>query len=238
MFKFKHTTFSKFRYVGVEFISTLHRNTSPIFSRIFPRFSILEKIISRLAAEYLLSCTRTRTVFEFCFKRSHSCILIGNSCDDRCFLKCIVAALCDKGKNMGRWLGNMKKLWREYFLTFPTTSKVMKKYEQKWPVSINVYGHSGIIYLHYLSSTLLQSDRQVVNLLLHSRHYFLIRNMSTLVTPQCKTNNVMFALLVCCILFVRIGMKLIFISARKMALSTFSLRRMKLSWGFLLSTVW
>ena len=31
MFKFKHTAFSKFRYVGEEFIYTLHRNSSPIF---------------------------------------------------------------------------------------------------------------------------------------------------------------------------------------------------------------
>ena len=68
MFKFKHTAFSKFRYVGAEFISTLHRNASPIFSRIFLRFSILEKIISRLAAEYLLSCTpHTRTALNFAF---------------------------------------------------------------------------------------------------------------------------------------------------------------------------
>ena len=34
-------------------------------------------------------------------KRSHSCISIGNSCDDKCFLKCIVAAFCDKGKKRG-----------------------------------------------------------------------------------------------------------------------------------------
>ena len=68
MFQFKHTAFSKFRYVGVDFISTLHRKASPIFSRIFPRFSILEKIISQLAAEYLLSCTpRTRTALNFAF---------------------------------------------------------------------------------------------------------------------------------------------------------------------------
>ena len=75
------------------------------------------------------------------------------------------------------------------FLTFPTTSKGIKKFEQKWPLRINVYGYSGVIYPHYLSSTLLQPDRQVVNLLLHSRHYFLIRNMSALVTPQCKMNE-------------------------------------------------
>ena len=128
-------------------------------------------------------------------KRSRSCISIGNSCDDRCFLKCIVAALCGKGKNVGRWCGEYEKIMRGIqelssgFLTFPTTSKVIKKFEQKWPVSINVYGYSGVIYPHYLSSTLLQPDRQVVNLLLHSRHYFLIRNMSALVTPQCKINK-------------------------------------------------
>ena len=68
MFKFKHTAFFKFRYVGAEFISTLQRNVSPIFSRIFPRFSIFEKTISRLAAEYLLSCApHTRTALNFVF---------------------------------------------------------------------------------------------------------------------------------------------------------------------------
>ena len=36
-----------------------------------------------------------------CIKRSRSCILIGNSCDDRCFLKFIVAALCEKRKECG-----------------------------------------------------------------------------------------------------------------------------------------
>ena len=34
-------------------------------------------------------------------KRSCSCILIGNSCDEKCFLKCVMSALCDKGKNVG-----------------------------------------------------------------------------------------------------------------------------------------
>ena len=56
-------------------------------------------------------------------------------------------------------------------------------------MSINVYSYSGVIYPHYLSSTLLQPDRWEVNLLLHSGHFFLIGNMSALVTPQCKTNK-------------------------------------------------
>ena len=37
-------------------------------------------------------------------KRSCSCISIGNSCDDKCFLKCVIAGMCDKGKNVGRWV--------------------------------------------------------------------------------------------------------------------------------------
>ena len=75
------------------------------------------------------------------------------------------------------------------FLTFPASSKMMKKFEQEWPVSLNIYGYSWVIYPHYLSSTLLQPDKWEVNLLLHSGHFFLIRNMSALVTPQCKTNK-------------------------------------------------
>ena len=68
MFKFKHTIFSIFRYVGAEFISILQRNTSPTFSSILPRCSIFEKIISRLAKEYLLSCPpRTRTALNLAF---------------------------------------------------------------------------------------------------------------------------------------------------------------------------
>ena len=127
--------------------------------------------------------------------RSHSCILIGNSCNDKCFLKCVIAALCGKGKKVGQWCGEYEKIMKgieelsSSFLTFPDTSKVIKKFEHEWPVSINVYGYSGVIYPHYLSSTLLQPDRWQVNLLLHSGHFFLIRNMSTWVTHQCKTNK-------------------------------------------------
>ena len=50
---------------------------------------------------------------------------------------------------MGRWCGEYENIMKGIqelsfgFLTFPTTSKVIKKFEQKWPVSINVYGYSG-----------------------------------------------------------------------------------------------
>ena len=128
-------------------------------------------------------------------KRSRSCISIGNSCDDKCFLKCVVAALCNKEKNVGRWCGMYDRVMSDIerlssgFLTFPVTTKVIKKFENEWPISINVYGFSGVIYPQYLSSHLLQSGRFNVNLLLHSGHYYLIRNMSSLVAPQCKKNK-------------------------------------------------
>ena len=36
-------------------------------------------------------------------KRTQACISIGKSCDNKCFLRCIVAAALNKGKNVGRW---------------------------------------------------------------------------------------------------------------------------------------
>ena len=39
-------------------------------------------------------------------RRSRWCISIGNSCDDKCFLKCVIVSMCDKGKNVGRWCGD------------------------------------------------------------------------------------------------------------------------------------
>ena len=59
---------------------------------------------------------------------------------------------------MGQWCGEYEKIMKGIeelslgFLTFPTTSKVIKKFEQKWPDSMNVYGYSRVIYPHYLSS--------------------------------------------------------------------------------------
>ena len=96
-----------------------------------------------------------------CIKRSRSCISIENSCNDKCFLKCVIAGMCDKGKNMGQWCRDYEKIMKgteelsSCVLTFPTTYKIIKKFEQEWPVSINVYGYSGVIYPYYLSSTLL-----------------------------------------------------------------------------------
>ena len=180
-------------------------------------------------------------------RRSRSCILIGNSCDDRCFLKCVVAALYGKGKNVGRWCGEYEKIMRGIqelssgFLTFPMTLKVIKKFEQKWPLSINVYGYSGVIYPHYLSSTLLQPDRQLVNLLLYSGHYFLIRNMSTLVTPQCKMNKWKCHVCPSCLsYFVRKDRYETHIRLCKKdgTQYVFFPRRAKPSWGFLLSIAW
>ena len=127
-----------------------------------------------------------------------------------------------------------------HFLTFPTTPKVMKKFEQEWPVSINVYSYSGVIYPHYLSSTLLQPDRWEVNLLLHSRHFFLIRNMSILVTPQCKMNKRKCHVCPSCLSYFvckdryETHIRL----CKKDGTQYVFPGMMKQSWGFLLSTAW
>ena len=69
---FKHTMFSKFRYVGVEFISILHRNVSPIFSRILPRFSIFrENNFSVNYRIFIVLSTPHEEGFEFSIQYRH-----------------------------------------------------------------------------------------------------------------------------------------------------------------------
>lgn len=127
-------------------------------------------------------------------KRSRSCISIGKECNEKCFLKCVVAALGNTGKNVGRWGKHYEELMRKFeevcegFLSFPVDERGIKAFQKKLPVAINVYGYCGVVYPKYLSPYL-EGDRFTVNLLLHDKHYFLIRNMSALVAPQCKKNK-------------------------------------------------
>ena len=127
-------------------------------------------------------------------KRTRACISIGKSCDNKCFLRCIVAAALNKGKNVGRWCKVYKNALCAMenacskFLSFPVDMKGIKKFENKWPICINVYGYSGVIYPLHLSTNIGSPQFSTVNLL-YNEHYYLIRNMSSLVAPQCKKNK-------------------------------------------------
>ena len=128
-------------------------------------------------------------------KRTRSCISIGKNCDNKCFLRCIVAGVLNSGKNVGRWCKAYDKALlalesaSSAFLSFPVDMKGIKKFEKKWPMSINVYGYSGVIYPMHLSMNLGSANFSPLNLLLYREHYYLIRNMSSLIAPQCKKNR-------------------------------------------------
>ena len=103
-----------------------------------------------------------------------------------------MATALNKGKNVGRWYENalctMENACSK-FLYFPVDMKGIKKFEKKWPICINVYGYSVVIYPLHLSANMGSSQFSTVNLLLYKEHYYLICNMSSLVDPQCKKNK-------------------------------------------------
>ena len=70
-------------------------------------------------------------------KRTLACISIGKSWDNKCFLRCIVAAALNKSKNVGRWckvyenaLCAMENAFSK-FPSFPADMKGIKKFENK-----------------------------------------------------------------------------------------------------------
>ena len=109
------------------------------------------------------------------------------------------------------------------FLSFPVDMKGIKKFENKWPICINVYGYSGVIYPLHLSTNIGSPQFSTVNLL-YKEHYYLICNMSSLVAPNARKirGSVMFVPLACLILFPDKGMTLTFSCARGMGHSMFS----------------
>ena len=92
---------------------------------------------------------------------------------------------------MGRWCKAYDKALlalesaSSAFLSFPVDMKGIKKFEKKWPISINVYSYSGVIYPMHLSMNL----GSPLNLLLYREHYYLMWNISSLIAPQCKKNR-------------------------------------------------
>ncbi|MCG8621927.1 MAG: hypothetical protein MJE68_08035, partial [Proteobacteria bacterium] len=128
-------------------------------------------------------------------RKACACISVGKHCDKKCFLRCVVAAVYNSGKNVGRWCKGYDRAMSALesvsssYLTFPVDVKGIKKFEKNWPICINVYGYSDLVYPHYLSMKTGSPDVSTVNLLLYRKHYYLICNMSSLVAPQLKKNR-------------------------------------------------
>ena len=110
------------------------------------------KIFSLTVKRFTMFSGRVECMsFPLKLKRTQACIGKGKSCDNECFLRYIVAAALNKGKNVGRWCKAYENALcamdnaSSKFLSFPVDMKGIKKFEKKWPICINVYGYSGVI---------------------------------------------------------------------------------------------
>ena len=127
-----------------------------------------------------------------------SCISINsppNSDSDCCFLNCLVAGIARVPRNPSRWCAQYLEI--EQLLlhcwpnkcSFPVTSHHWKSIDRHCPVSVNIYGYeNGVIFPLFLS-TYRDSKPFHVDLLLSQWHYFLIRNLAALVSPQTKSSH-------------------------------------------------
>ena len=72
--------------------------------------------------------------------------------------------------------------------SFPVTSRHWKSIDRHCPVSVNIYGYEkGVVFPMFLL-TYRDSKPFHVDFLLSPRHYFLIRNLPALVSPQTKSS--------------------------------------------------
>ena len=179
-------------------------------------------------------------------KRTRACISVGKNCNSKCFLRCVVATVFNSGKNISRWCKGYERAMRTLegvsssYLFFPVDMKGIKKFEQNWPICINVYGYNRVIYPHYFSLHTGSTQVSYVNLLLYKDHYYLIRNMSSFMALSVKATDesVTCVLLVCRTLSPKRGTMSMCNSARKMTLNIFSPKRARPSWNSPPSIVW
>lgn len=115
--------------------------------------------------------------------------------EDRCFLNCLVAGVAGLKRNPTRWCALysdiehiLLRCWPER-CSFPVTSRHWKSIDKYCPVSVNVYGfEKGVVFPLFLSVSRVSKPFHV-DVLLCKGHYFLIRNLAALVSPQVKANR-------------------------------------------------
>ena len=112
-----------------------------------------------------------------------------------CFRDCLVAGIAGVRRNPSRWCALYNEI--EALLIkcwpggcdFPVSSRHWPKIDKQSPVSVSVYGYDkGSVFPLFL--TVRRDSKPFhVDLLLCRGHYYLIRNLSALVSPQMKLNR-------------------------------------------------
>ena len=114
---------------------------------------------------------------------------------DTCFLDCLVAGIGSLKRNPSCWCALyseieaiLLKCW-PLGCDFPISSRHWRTIDRHCPISINIYGYEkGSVFPLFLS---VNRDFKPfhVDLLLCREHYYLVRNLSALVSPQTKVNR-------------------------------------------------
>ena len=130
-------------------------------------------------------------------RRCYLCISRADSCGgkDMCFLDCLVAGIACLKRNPSHWCvlyseieAILLKCW-PLGCGFPVSSRHWQIIDRHCPISINIYGYEkGSVFPLFLSVNR-NSKRFHADMLLCRGHYYLVRNLSILVSPQMKVNR-------------------------------------------------
>ena len=105
---------------------------------------------------------------------------------DECFIYSVLGAIYPQNCNPQRYTKyrkHVKKLKADD-LTYPVSIKQIPKFEKRNKLSINCFGYEKVIYPLYVSK---EKCVKEIDLLLYRGHYYLIRNLSRLLSnTNCK----------------------------------------------------
>ena len=119
-------------------------------------------------------------------------VLCIDSPDDRCFLYAVIASLYKSdSKNPQRYLQykRFEKKIHTNFLKYPVTLKDIPHFEDMNNLSINIYAFEKMLYPLYVSPKQLVTESRMVDLLLHKKHYYAIRNLSKLISNSVQKKH-------------------------------------------------
>lgn len=148
--------------------------------------------LKKIDAIYLF-LMKYRPFFGGCFlkklpsklRKKKGIIILKNEQNGRCFLTAVIAALLKKERNMSRQskiFADLIECFPETFQKFPITARDIAQFEKVAPISVNVYGFDNVLFPYYISEE--ESKKYHVDLLLHHRHYYAIKSLSSLVSTK------------------------------------------------------
>lgn len=113
--------------------------------------------------------------------------------NEMCFLYAVAAAIAMKKKNPSRLSKDYKEIvsqLSEKFAIFPVDLRGVNKFEKLYPISVNIYGYNSEKDIFYPCRVSDKVDKPLhANLVYYCKHYFPVRNLSSLIGGFAKKNR-------------------------------------------------